>query len=91
MRTPAISKSMELMSVTDNGIDMSGGGDSVSANRRSQNSDHKAAITVGIIMGTFLFCWVPFFTLNILSSLCEPCIPGEFFRDLVFCGNETNI
>ena len=39
-------------------------------------SDHKAAITLGIIMGVFLFCWVPFFSLNIITPLCEQCHPS---------------
>lgn len=40
-------------------------------------SDHKAAITVGIIMGVFLLCWVPFFSVNIVAAFCKTCIPGE--------------
>lgn len=39
-------------------------------------SDHKAAITVGIIMGVFLLCWVPFFCVNIVAAFCKTCIPG---------------
>ena len=39
-------------------------------------SDHKAAMTLGVIMGVFLFCWVPFFTINIISAFCGSCIPG---------------
>lgn len=43
-------------------------------------SDHKAAITVGIIMGTFLLCWVPFFCVNIIAAFCKTCIPGMAFK-----------
>uniref|UniRef100_A0A2H1WLZ1 SFRICE_035186 n=1 Tax=Spodoptera frugiperda TaxID=7108 RepID=A0A2H1WLZ1_SPOFR len=41
-------------------------------------SDHKAAITVGIIMGVFLLCWVPFFCVNIVAAFCKTCIPDHF-------------
>ncbi|XP_033632979.1 dopamine receptor 1-like [Asterias rubens] len=39
-------------------------------------SDHKAAVTLGIIMGVFLICWVPFFSLNIITPLCDKCDPS---------------
>lgn len=43
-------------------------------------SDHKAAITVGVIMGTFLLCWVPFFCVNIIAAFCKTCIPEAAFK-----------
>ncbi|KAI5694262.1 hypothetical protein M8J75_013763 [Diaphorina citri] len=49
-------------------------------------SDHKAAITVGVIMGTFLLCWVPFFCVNIIAAFCKTCIPGYWFKILTWLG-----
>ncbi len=49
-------------------------------------SDHKAAITVGVIMGTFLLCWVPFFCVNIISAYCKPCIPALGFKIITWLG-----
>ncbi|VVC36385.1 Dopamine receptor family,G protein-coupled receptor, rhodopsin-like,GPCR, rhodopsin-like, 7TM [Cinara cedri] len=49
-------------------------------------SDHKAAITVGVIMGTFLLCWVPFFCVNIIKAFCNTCIPEAAFKVLSWLG-----
>lgn len=51
-----------------------------------QLATHKAAITLGIIMGTFLFCWVPFFCLNITKAFCVDCIPSSVFRFFTWLG-----
>ncbi|TGZ48656.1 Dopamine receptor 1 [Temnothorax longispinosus] len=49
-------------------------------------SDHKAAITVGVIMGVFLVCWVPFFCVNIVAAYCKTCISHRAFQVLTWFG-----
>ncbi|XP_076461789.1 dopamine receptor 1-like [Babylonia areolata] len=49
-------------------------------------SDHKAAVTLGIIMGVFLLCWVPFFIVNPIAAFCSTCIPQLVFQILTWCG-----
>ncbi|XP_025834525.1 dopamine receptor 1 [Agrilus planipennis] len=56
-----------------------------------QVSDHKAAITVGIIMGVFLICWVPFFCINIVAAFCKTCIPDITFKILTWLGYSNSV
>ena len=58
----------------------------VSAKRCSAIADHKAAVTLGIIVGAFLTCWVPFFVVNIIASLCGSCITSVVFQVLSWLG-----
>ena len=53
---------------------------------KEKTSDHKAAITLGIIMGVFLLCWTPFFTINIIGAFCKTCIPPAAFSAFTWLG-----
>lgn len=54
-------------------------------------SDHKAAITVGVIMGVFLVCWVPFFCVNIVAAYCKTCISHRAFQVRLFAQTASKV
>ncbi|XP_028564441.2 beta-3 adrenergic receptor [Podarcis muralis] len=42
--------------------------------------EHKALKTLGLIMGIFTLCWLPFFVANILKVFARTLIPDQLFR-----------
>ncbi|CAI9534506.1 unnamed protein product [Staurois parvus] len=53
--------------------------------------EHKALKTLGIIMGTFTLCWLPFFLANIVNVFYRNLIPDKLFLFLNWLGYVNSI
>ncbi|XP_058245762.1 adrenoceptor beta 3a isoform X2 [Hemibagrus wyckioides] len=54
--------------------------------RLSVVKEQKALKTLGIIMGCFTLCWLPFFVANIINTYDRDLIPSDVFRLLNWLG-----
>ncbi|XP_006815337.1 D(1) dopamine receptor-like [Saccoglossus kowalevskii] len=48
--------------------------------------ERKAFKSLGIIMGVFVICWLPFFICNVTDPLCHGCVPPMVFSIFTWLG-----
>ncbi|XP_034018019.1 5-hydroxytryptamine receptor 1B-like [Thalassophryne amazonica] len=54
--------------------------------RISAARERKATKTLGIILGAYIICWLPFFIYTLLVPLCETCFHPELFDIFTWLG-----
>lgn len=60
--------------------------------RLARKKEKRATLILGLIMGSFIACWLPFFFLYILKAACHACeIPGSAFAIAFWLGYMNSV
>lgn len=60
--------------------------------RLARKKEKRATLILGLIMGSFIACWLPFFFLYILKAACRFCvIPGSAFAIAFWLGYMNSV
>lgn len=51
-----------------------------------EQKEQRAALMVGILIGVFALCWIPFFTTELISPLCSCDIPAVWKSIFLWLG-----
>nr|CAD2182913.1 unnamed protein product [Meloidogyne enterolobii] len=71
---------------TKRGFKSCGWSNNNNGNGGHRSSDKKARVTLGVIMGTFLICWLPFFIVNVLRPFWPEIFPPLLFQTVSWLG-----